>query len=145
MLDLLKSAFAFGLAGMVVEVFFTGIASLVNRNWNATCQTYLWMLPCYGIAGVAFDHLNDWLQWPFWAMGFVLTPLIYAIEFGYGWLLLKTIGRCPWDYGRGKYTIMGLIRLDFAPFWYLLACCVPFASPLLKKVVAVVSSELMGS
>ena len=27
---------------------------------------------------------------------------------------------CPWDYSDAKYNIDGLVRLDFAPAWFIL-------------------------
>ena len=31
---------------------------------------------------------------------------------------LKRCGCCPWDYSHARYNIRGVIRLDYAPFWF---------------------------
>ncbi|HET9451523.1 MAG TPA: hypothetical protein VFO83_11595, partial [Aggregicoccus sp.] len=33
--------------------------------------------------------------------------------------LRATIGYCPWDYTGATWSVQGLIRLDYAPFWAL--------------------------
>ena len=58
MLDVLQKIFSYGCLGLLVEVFFTGAVSLYRRNWRATSQTYLWMLPIYGIGGVTLEAVQ---------------------------------------------------------------------------------------
>jgi uncharacterized membrane protein len=45
---------------------------------------------------------------------------IFTIEFLTGGLLRLITGACPWDYGSGALSVMGLIRLDYAPLWAVL-------------------------
>ena len=33
--------------------------------------------------------------------------------------LLKQKDMCPWDYSRAPYHLQGVIRLDYAPVWFL--------------------------
>lgn len=121
MWDLLKNFLLWGCLGLLVEVLFTGIKSVLAGNKLATSKTYLWMLPIYGIAGLSFKllyqyvHVGWILQVPMW--GF----MILGYEYGSGWLLRKYIGACPWDYEHRKWSIHGLIRLDYVPYWMLLA------------------------
>ena len=46
----------YGLAGWCSEVVTTGLRSRGREgNWRLTGHTYLWMLPVYGVAAVAFE------------------------------------------------------------------------------------------
>lgn len=145
MLELLQRVFSYGCLGLLVEVFFTGAVSLYRRNWRATSQTYLWMLPIYGLGGVALEAVQNTLQWHWVAMAFVYVPLIFAFEFVSGWILKKLIGRCPWDYGNSRYSVMGLIRLDYAPFWLLVALIFHPVSVGLGSVLKVLPSTLLAA
>ena len=136
-LDVLRRAFAYGCMGLLVEIFFTGLgAVIVQKNWAATGKTYLWMLPIYGFSGVLFDSVRDF-GLPYWVNAPIMVLGIYVIEFGSGWILEKIIGRCPWDYGSGRYTLMGYIRLDYAPFWLILALIFDPVSALLHRVLKI--------
>ena len=33
-------------------------------------------------------------------------------------MLLRKKSICPWDYGRSKWNVDRVIRLDFAPYWF---------------------------
>jgi len=41
------------------------------------------------------------------------------VEYVTGALLVALIGRCPWDYSSSPWNVNGLIRLDYAPFWWM--------------------------
>lgn len=120
-LEFLSKIAVWGMIGLLIEVFFTGFHNLIiERSARAMGTTYLWMLPIYGFAGELLALLrnaihNGWLFVP------LAVVLIFLIEFGAGWLLRKVIGRCPWDYGPARFGIMGLVRLDYLPFWLAVA------------------------
>ncbi len=120
-LELLSKLMVWGMIGLLIEVFFTACHSLlIERNLRAMGTTYLWMLPIYGIAGELLALLrgaihNAWLFVP------LAVVLIYLIEFGSGWTLRKVLGRCPWEYGPVRFGIMGLVRMDYLPFWFAVA------------------------
>ncbi len=119
----------FGCIGWLVEVIFTGVASILHGDKKAVCQTYLWMAPLYGLIGLILEVMRA-VPIPFWLKAPLLyVPLFYLAEFGYGWLLEHLIGVCPWNYGRGRWTPAGLINLKYAPFWLALAL---FADPLAR-------------
>lgn len=112
----------YGALGWCVEVTFTGLSALfLHGDRTATGRTYLWMHPIYGLGGLAFEGLAH-----------VLTPLpipirivaylaaVYVAEYVSGFVLRRAIGRCPWDYGLRRWSIHGLIRLDYAPYWLVL-------------------------
>jgi uncharacterized membrane protein len=139
-LEVLHQFLAYGCLGMLLEVFFTGIGSLLHKNWRATCQTYLWMLPIYGLAGLALQGIHLSLLWHWFPLAFVYLVTIYAIEFTSGWLLEKLIGRCPWHYGLSAWTPLGLINLRYAPFWFILGCFFNPIASFLERAVRLLGS-----
>jgi Putative ABC-transporter type IV len=103
-----------------MEVCFTGVnAALFQRDRSATAKTYLWMHPIYGATALGLEFLHDRLRFlPRPVRALAYTAVIYGAEFTTGWLLRKALGRCPWDYTGQGWNVKGLIRLDYAPFWY---------------------------
>lgn len=121
LLLLLEKLVVYGCLGLLIEVFFTGIGSLIRRHWDAAGKTYLWMLPIYGFTALMLEGLSEALPWPFYLKAFAYVPIIYGIEAVSGWTIRHIIGRIPWDYGSSRLSPMGLINLRYAPFWLLLA------------------------
>jgi uncharacterized membrane protein len=144
-MEVLRNLFIYGILGILTEVLFTGIKSLIEKNWRATSQTYLWMGPIYALGGLTLKFIHDsvvvshniYINALLLAFMFYV-PLIYGFEFLSGWLLEKIIGRVPWEYGPGRFTIIGLIRLDYAPFWFLLALCFEPITIILNKISIVI-------
>ena len=112
----------YGALGWCFEIIFTGISALLfDRDRAATGKTYLWMFPVYGGTALLLEVLAPRLQLPWLARMWIYVLVIYAAEFLAGWLLRRTVGRCPWDYtGRG-INLRGLVRLDYAPAWFVVA------------------------
>lgn len=110
----------YGCAGWVLEVGFTGLsAALWSRDTQGTAKTYLWMHPIYGATALGLELLHDRMSaLPRPVRALAYTVVIFGAEFASGWLLRRLLGRCPWDYGRRRWSVKGLIRLDYAPFWY---------------------------
>jgi uncharacterized membrane protein len=131
MFDALQQAFPslfirfliYGLIGWCVEVLFTGLSSAVfQRDRTLTGKTYLWMHPVWGLTCLALEQLQDLLvQEHRLVRALIYVGVIYLSEFSSGWVLRKTIGKCPWDYTGKGFNVMGLIRLDYAPAWMLAA------------------------
>jgi len=142
----------YGCIGLLIEVFFTGFHSLFIKHWKATGYTYVWMLFPYGFAGLALEGLSTSLAWPFYLKALVYVPIFYGVEGLYGWTLMKVTGKLqewlggsgggvvPWDYGKSKWSPMGLINLKFAPFWLALALSFDGISAILRRVVAFVAT-----
>lgn len=137
--SILARILAFGCIGLLLECLFTGIQSVfIDKNKSAVCKTYLWMIGIYGVAGIILDYIRVWTAWPAFVNAFIYLPIIYAVEYSSGWLLRKAIGRCPWDYGKRKYTVHGLIKLDYVFYWLVVAFCFnPFSSFLSKALLSV--------
>jgi uncharacterized membrane protein len=114
----------YGFCGWIVEVLFTGFHSaIIEGDIKATGKTYLYMHPIYGIACLGFEWFRYLLvlaSFPLVARIFVYLVVIYFTEYVSGWLLKKITGNCPWEYTGKKWAIHGLIRLDYAPFWFIL-------------------------
>jgi hypothetical protein len=103
-----------------MEVCFTGMsAALFEQDRHCTAKTYLWMHPIYGATALGMEFLHDRLRClPRLVRALAYTAVIFGAEFATGWLLRKALGRCPWDYEQRGWSVKGLIRLDYAPFWY---------------------------
>ncbi len=120
---LLRRFLLYGVAGWVVEVLFTGTVSALKRDRSATAQTYLWMHPIYGATALGMEGLSRRMRRssvPLPVRGLAYLAVIYGVEYASGWLLRKTLGKCPWDYSGSGRDVNGLIRLDYAPAWFAL-------------------------
>jgi hypothetical protein len=144
----LQKFFVFGCLGMLIEVFFTSIASLIQRHWKLTGVTYGYMLFIYGGAGLILEALRDALPWPFYLRALVYLPIIYGIEAISGYLLklftglLQKLfggtggGVIPWEYSKSAFAPFGLVNFKYLPAWFLLALSFDPLSSWLHKVLA---------
>lgn len=135
MVDLIQKFFLYGCIGLLIEVFFTSIASLIKKNWKGTGVSYIWMLPIYGFTALCLEGISESVPWPFYLKALLYVPVIYGMEALSGWTLKTTIGVIPWDYGKSHWTPMGLINLKYAPFWLILAMAFEPISVYLRKLV----------
>jgi uncharacterized membrane protein len=108
--------FIYGSAGWLMEVLWTGLGSLKDRNFKLSSNTSLWMFFIYGM--VIFLEPFFRLASP---LNFLLRGLIYAVlimsgEFVTG-TLLKRADFCPWDYSASRFNVKGVVRLDYLPAW----------------------------
>lgn len=141
---LLQRLIAFGCLGILVEVLFTGVHSLlIKKDLRAPSRTYLWMMPIYGLGGAVLEYANEInASSSIWWRGWISTLLIFMIEFLCGGLLQILIGKCPWKYLDPinenvvhKLSVMGLIRIDYAPYWYILAVLFDYSSGTIQAVL----------
>ena len=125
----------YGMVGWAIEVVATGTWSLLrHRQSAATAQTYLWMHPVYGVGGLVLERIERLTaSWPRTAQGLAFLPAIYAIEAASGALLRSVLGRCPWDYTGQGWHIDGLVRLDYAPAWWLVGFLFPPTRALVSR------------
>ncbi|MBV4415792.1 putative ABC transporter permease [Clostridium tyrobutyricum] len=108
----------YGLLGWCTEIVWTGFGSLLNGNLKLTAFTYIWMFPIYGMAVLLEPVHNKIRHWPIVFRGGVYTVIFFVIEYITGNIIKKFIGVCPWDYGNCRYSIDGIIRLDYIPVWF---------------------------
>ncbi len=94
---------------------------MIEGDARLTATTYLWMLPIYGFFGLVAQRLHEHIRpHPVLLRGLVWTGFIFSVEYACGYLLRAQLGVCPWDYSSAPYAIDGLIRLDYAPAWFML-------------------------
>lgn len=111
----------YGTMGWIVEILWTGFGSLLRRDPRLRAQTYLWMFPIYGGGAIAFERLH-WqiMAQPWFVRGLIWCTAIFAVEYASGWVVRRVVGQCPWDYREAPLNVAGLIRLDYAPAWFVL-------------------------
>lgn len=115
----------FAAVGLAMEIVFTGCFAWLYvkpRDKNLWGRTTLWMIPVYAAAGWIFPVL---------VVLFQSTPVLFRLLFYVNgiWLaeilsgmaLRKLLGDAPWSasYRTARWQVLGLIRLDFAPYWAL--------------------------
>lgn len=114
---------AFACLGITTEIFFTAIYHNIDLfpklDWSLRGETYIWMFPIYGLAGIAFPLIFPLIE----RIPFLLRLVIYGIgilivEFITGAWIDWWTGSCPWEYKEG-WHIMGYIRIDYFPLWAL--------------------------
>ena len=100
-----------------MEILFTALNSLRQRNLKLTGNTSLWMFPIYGSAALLKPICRLLRRRPVWFRGLSYMSLIFSAEYLSG-RLLRRFKICPWDYGRSGWNIGRCIRLDYAPLWF---------------------------
>lgn len=118
MTTFLKNFLKCGLAGWCMEILFTSIDSLRRRDMTLQGFTSLWMFPIYGCAAILSPLSRLLRDRPIWMRGTLYMGLMFSGEYLTGRLLAKRKA-CPWDYGRSRWNIGKVVRLDFAPCWFL--------------------------
>ncbi len=115
----LTNFFKCGLCGWGLECFWTGCHSLLHdKSKKLTCTTSIWMFPIYGLAVFIEPIYRLIKDKSMLFRGFIYTFFIFFVEYGTG-TYLKKKERCPWDYTDAKINIKGIVRLDFAPLWFI--------------------------
>jgi uncharacterized membrane protein len=108
-----------GMVGCLMEFLFTGLKSLfIFKQRDLKCHSSLWMFPIYGMACFIKPFKNHYKNLNILKRGLIYTILIFIGEFISG-SILKKFDSCPWDYSDKKHNVKGLIRLDYAPCWFL--------------------------
>lgn len=107
-----------GLCGWCFEIIFTALGSLRNRDFTLKGQTSLWMFPIYGSAAFLAPISRLLRHKSLLQRGLTYMSLIFSAEYISGKFLCKR-DLCPWNYGRSKWNIGKVIRLDYAPLWFL--------------------------
>lgn len=107
-----------GLLGWCLEVLWTGLDSLRKKDPNLTGRSSLWMFPIYGCAAFIAPASRLLKGKSVFLRGNVYMAAIFLGEFLSG-TYLKKRKCCPWDYSNAKLNIDGVIRLDYAPVWFV--------------------------
>ncbi len=115
---IIKSFLQCGLSGWCMEILFTALGSLRNRDFTLRAKTSLWMFPIYGSAAFLTPLFKLLRNKTLWQRGLTYMSVIFSAEYISG-KLLRQKNLCPWDYSRSKWNIDRVIRLDYAPLWFL--------------------------
>lgn len=112
----LRRYIIYGLIGICLEIFWTGLESLLNKNYTMEAKTSVWMFFIYGLA-VFFEPIHHKIKGlnPM-IRGSLYMIIIYTVEFLTGGVLKIILGVCPWNYADWG-SIYGLITLSFMPVW----------------------------
>lgn len=119
-----------GLAGWCIEVAFTSLNALRKKDKKLMGQTSAWMFPIYGLASCISYIYPKIKHWHTLLRGLFYGCSILSVEFLSG-TLLKRLGLCPWNYEGCKFSVKGVIRMDFLPLW---VCAGLFYERLLREV-----------
>ena len=123
-----KNFFKCGVVGWCLEVLFTSAESMMLHDWRLMGKTSLLMFPIYGMGALLAPigrGVDRWLQVDQTPLrlqdrvmrhGVLYMVLIFTAEYCSGaWL--KARGICPWDYGKARWNVGRIIRLDYIPCW----------------------------
>ena len=101
-----------------MEIFWTGLHAFRVRNLKLMGNSSLWMFPIYGSAAFLTPVMRRMKDASFLMRGLVYMSCIFLGEYVSG-ILLKRQDLCPWDYRKSPFNIQSVIRLDYAPVWFL--------------------------
>ena len=114
----LKNFSLCGLTGLLIEVTFTSLLSLRNRDFSLKASTSPIMFPIYGCAAIILPISRLIKRASLFVRGIIYMLSIYTIEFISG-TFLKKYKLCPWNYNKSRSNICSVIRLDYAPCWFI--------------------------
>lgn len=114
----MKSFVKCGVSGWCLELLWTSLESLRRGEFKLMGQSSIWMFPIYGMAAVIRPLSVLFRPFSFITRGLIYMSGIFSMEYLSG-SLLKKHNVCPWDYSSAKLNYHGLIRLDYAPLWFL--------------------------
>lgn len=107
-----------GSLGWCFEVFWTGLGSLLHHDKKLMGKTSLHMFPIYGTAIIIppihrlIKRANVFIRGSIYALCIFLTEFVSGS-------FLKKHNACPWDYSDAVLNYKGIIRLDYAPVWFI--------------------------
>lgn len=126
-----------GIAGWCLEVMFTSVDSIMAGDWRLIGRTSLIMFPIYGMGALLLPisrFIDSWLTGlpgledagqdrlgragRAIRHGLIYMVLIFIAEYITG-IWLTSVGICPWDYSLWPDNVGGVIRLKFAPLWFM--------------------------
>lgn len=103
---------AYGLAGWALD------SAYVWAHTGRRRPSSLLNVPVYGLAQPLFEPAHDRLR----SRRAVTRATAYgagilAVEYASGRVLRRLVGQAPWDYTGARWTVDGLVRLDYLPLW----------------------------
>ena len=88
----------------------------------------------YGVMfSIVFPMVHDAVGEQNWILrGVVYGVICHATEYITGWALKLSTGTCPWDYSSdSKWSVQGVIRVDYFPFFMILGWGLELVVPVL--------------
>ena len=127
-----------GIHGIFTEVIFTCFFNQVMIKSDPTLvgHSSAWSFLIFGLAAFLigepyYNFLKErGMSIPFRLLAYVLT--IYLWEFAWG-LLLIPWGANSWSYEQNSFNFMGVITLEYAPFW-------AFASMMFEYIMSIMEN-----
>lgn len=117
---MIKNFIRCGIFGWCWEIILTGLGNLLSfRRVPFMGNTSLLMFPIYGAGALLTPLARRLRHRSIWLRGACYTLCIFIAEFLSG-SFLKRRQLCPWDYSRARWNLNGVIRLDYAPAWFIL-------------------------
>lgn len=107
-----------GFVGWCLEIFFTCLHAFGRKDKKLMGHTSAWMFPIYGLASCIGTIAPKIAHWSLFLRGLFYGAAILITEYITG-SILSFFDVCPWNYTGKKYSIKGLIRLDYLPFWMI--------------------------
>lgn len=107
-----------GLLGWFLEMLFTAFHAYRKRDLRLPCRTSIWMFPIYGLAALLAPLCRIMRRCSFIFRGLVYTGIIFTGELLTG-LWLRKRDLCPWNYEHSRWNLAKVIRLDYAPCWFI--------------------------
>jgi hypothetical protein len=103
---------AYGLAGWAADSLY------VFAHTGRRRPSHPLNVAVYGLAQPLFEPVHHHLrERPVAVRGAVYGLGVLGVEYASGRLLRRLLGSAPWDYGRARFAVDGLIRLDYFPLW----------------------------
>ncbi|WES33058.1 hypothetical protein P0092_14985 [Ruminiclostridium papyrosolvens DSM 2782] len=131
---MIKRFFIYGMVGWSMEIVWTGLYSLTHGNASLEAYTSLWMFFIYGSA-IFLEPLHDIIRsWNIFLRGIIWVVIIWGIEYSTGKILLSLLHVYPWRY-YGKFAVEGLVRIDYAPAWFVAGLLFERIHRILDRVV----------
>ena len=104
--------FAYGLAGWALDSLY------VFAHTGRRRPSHPLNVTVYGLAQPLFEPVHDRLRdRPVAVRAATYGVGILGVEYVSGRLFRRLLGWAPWDYGRARFAVDGLIRLDYFPLW----------------------------
>ncbi len=107
-----------GILGWCLEILFTALQAFRRREMTGMGNTSVFMFFIYGMAAFLKPIYALIRKLPAALRGLIYMTCIFSAEYTAGTLLSRK-ELCPWNYERSRFHICRVIRLDYAPLWFL--------------------------
>lgn len=88
----------------------------------------------YGAGAFLQPVMRHIAKYPLVMRGSVYVLVIFAIEFTCGYIM-TLFHACPWDYSSARFNVLGIIRLDYAPLWFIVGVFFEYAHGRLDGII----------